>query len=104
MTAGTQPAAVGFLALGDGWRYEGALTLDNGASVMAAADAMALPASGLVDLGGMATADSAALAVIMALRRRAHAEGRALRFENLPAALHSLAIAYGVDDLMRASA
>jgi phospholipid transport system transporter-binding protein len=90
-----------FVALGDAWRYEGALTLDNASTVLSAADAMPLPESGRIDMGGVAHADSAALAVVMALRRRALAEGRSLRVDNLPAALHSLAIVYGVDDLVR---
>ena len=97
---GTPPVG-GFVALGDAWRYEGALTLDNAAGVMAAADALPLPESGRIDLGGLAPADSAALAVVMALRRRALAEGRTLRIENLPPGLHSLATVYGVDDLAR---
>jgi phospholipid transport system transporter-binding protein len=92
-----------FVALGDAWRFEGALTLDNAAEVMTAADAMPLPASGRIDLSGVAHADSSALAVLMALRRRATAENRPLRIENLPAALHSLAVVYGVDDLVRAT-
>jgi phospholipid transport system transporter-binding protein len=87
----------GFMALGDLWRYEGALTLDNAASVMAIADAMPLPTSGRVDFGGLAPADSAALAAVLALRRRAAAEGRPLRTDNLPPAL---AVVYGVDELV----
>ena len=92
----------GFVADGDAWRYEGALTLDNAAGVMLAADAMTLPASGIVDLRALAPADSAALAVVMALRRRAQAEGRTLHVANMPPALQSLAVVYGVDDLVLA--
>jgi len=92
--------AGGFVALDDAWRYEGSLTLDNATAVMAASDALPLPTSGRVDMAGVAPADSAALAIVMALRRRALAEGRALRIENLPAALESLAVVYGVDDLV----
>jgi len=87
--------------LGDAWRYEGALTLDNAALVMSNLESLPLPSSGRIDLSGMAHADYAALAILMALRRRAIAEGRALSIENLPAALHSLAIVYGVDELTR---
>lgn len=94
----------GFSELGEDWRFDGALTLDNAAAVMAATAAMALPPSGRIDLGGLAPADSAALAVLMALRRRAQAEGRALQVENMPGALYSLAVAYGVDELVRGTA
>jgi phospholipid transport system transporter-binding protein len=96
-----EPPAGGFVVLGDAWRYEGALTLDNAALVMAHLESLPLPSSGRVDLGGVVHADSAALAILMALRRRGLAEGRTLSFENLPAALHSLAIVYGVDELTR---
>ena len=99
--SGGTPPTGGFMALGDLWRYEGALTLDNAAGVMAIADGIPLPASGRIDFGGLAPADSAALAAVMALRRRAAAEGRALRIDNLPPALESLAVVYGVDDLIR---
>jgi phospholipid transport system transporter-binding protein len=98
----TSPAGR-FVALGDAWRFDGALTLDNAAEVMAGADAMPLPESGRIDLGGVTHADSAALAVVMSLRRRAAAESRPLRIENLPPALHSLAVVYGVDDIVRAT-
>jgi len=103
-SAPIEPVAGGFVVQGDAWRYEGALTLDNAETVMANVDALPLPASGRVDMGGAAPADSAALAVVMALRRRAIAEGRALSIENLPPALHSLAIVYGVDELTRGTA
>jgi len=95
-------AAVGFVVDGDAWRYRGGLTLDNAADVMAAADALPLPPSGIVDLGALAPADSSALAVVMALHRRAKAEGRPLHVANMPAALQSLAVVYGVDDLVLA--
>jgi phospholipid transport system transporter-binding protein len=95
-------AVGGFVVDGDAWRYRGALTLDNAAQVMAAADALPLPASGLVDLGALAPADSSALAVVMALHRRAQAENRPVRVVNMPAALQSLAVVYGVDDLVLA--
>src|SRR5690349_4741064 len=76
----------------EGWRFEGALTMENAAVMLAAADALPLPESGRLDLGGLTHADSAALAVVMALRRRASVEGRALHIDNLPPALQSLAI------------
>ena len=91
----------GFTADDDGWRYDGALTLENAAAVMEACQALPFPASGRVDLAGLGHADSAALAVIMALRRRAHAEGRTLALTGLPPGIVSLAAVYGVEDLAR---
>ena len=90
-----------FTADDDGWRFDGALTLENAAAVMEACQALPFPASGRVDLAGLRHADSAALAVIMALRRRAHAEGRALMLTGMPPGIASLAAVYGVEDLAR---
>ncbi len=98
------PASGAFSVSGESWRYTGALTLENAAAVMSAADALALPADGRVDFTELGPADSAALAVIMALRRRALHEGRALHVEGLPPGLASLAIVYGVEDLARGTA
>jgi len=104
MDDGTPTPAGTVAATPEGWRFEGSLTMENAAVMIAAADALPLPESGRVDLAGLTHADSAALAVLMALRRRAAAEGRALRVENLPPALTSLALVYGVDDLARGTA
>jgi phospholipid transport system transporter-binding protein len=93
-----------FLATPEGWRFDGTLTMDTAAAVMASANALPLPETGRVDFGGLAQGDSSALAVIMALRRRALSEKRALRIENLPQALLSLAVAYGVDDITHGTA
>jgi phospholipid transport system transporter-binding protein len=82
------------------WKFEGALILDNAAAVLAAADAMPLPSSGVVDLSGLVRADSAALAVAIEVNRRALAEGRKLVFQHVPAGLMSLAVVYGVDELL----
>jgi len=95
------PVAGTFTADGDAWRFEGALTLENAAAVLAASQAVPFPASGRVELGGLARADSAALAVVMALRRRARAEGRTLILDDMPPVLVSLADVYGVEDLAR---
>ena len=93
-----------FHATPGGWRFEGTLTMDTAAAVMASADALPLPESGHVDFGGLVQGDSSALAVIMALRRRALSEKRELRIDNLPRALRSLAVAYGVDDITHGTA
>ena len=54
-------------------------------------------ASGSIDLAGLTVFDSAALAVLAALRRDA---GGPLRFANPPANLRKLAALYGVDALL----
>ena len=98
-TCTVAPPVGGFTADDDGWRFEGALTLENAAVVMDACRALPFPANGRVDFAGLRQADSAALAVIMALRRRASAEGRPLVLTGTPPGIESLAAVYGVEDL-----
>ena len=97
-----QPAAGAFEVSEDGneWLYRGALTFDNAASVREAANAMPLPKSGRIDLSGLAHADSAALAVMFALKRRARAERHKIRFERMPDMLAALARVYGIEELL----
>jgi len=94
----------GFLADADGarWIYIGELTFANASKVYAAAVALPLPRSSDVDLSGMAAVDSSAVAVLVALRRRATDEGKPLAFRNVPAALGALADLYSVEDLLAA--
>ena len=94
------PAIGGFTASERGWLFAGALSLDDAADVLAAANAMPLPANGVIDMRGLMQADSSALAVIIALRRRAAGEGRKLSVVGLPPSLRSLAVVFGVEDLV----
>ena len=102
---GIVPVAAGAFTAADGgarWKFHGALTMDGAAAVLEAADALPLPSTGVVDFSGLLQADSAALAVIIALKRRARAERHPLTFAGLPATLMSLAVAYGIDSLVAA--
>jgi phospholipid transport system transporter-binding protein len=89
-----------FAADGDRWLFTGALTFDDAMPVLEASGALPLPASGIVDLSGMAHADSAALAVLLALRRRAVAENGRLTFASVPPMLDSLARVYGIEEIL----
>jgi len=93
-------ASGAFVAEGAGWRFEGALTFDDAQRVFAASRAMALPANGIVDFSTLTRADSSALAIVMGLKRRGIAEGRPLSIEGLSASLRSLAVVYGVENLV----
>lgn len=94
-------AATGaFTESAHGWVFNGALTFDGAAAVLDASTAMALPDTGVIDFSGVAQADSAALAVIIALQRRARAEGKAMKITGLPPSLHSLGVVYGVEQLL----
>ena len=97
------PAGTGaFIASDDGshWTFDGALTFDNAAAVLDAAGALDLPSSGRIDLTNLRTVDSAALAVLFALKRRAKSHRRKLLFEGIPPMLASLARVYGVEALI----
>ena len=91
-----------FTASEDGshWSFDGALTFDNAAAVLHAAESLDLPRSGRIDLSNVTTVDSAALAVLFSLQRRAKAHRRKLVFEGIPAMLASLARVYGVEALI----
>jgi phospholipid transport system transporter-binding protein len=89
----------GFSSAGDRWRFEGALTFDDATAVLEQAAALPLPSSGVVDMAGLVHADSAALAVLLELKRRAAAEGKPLSFAPFPPLLESLARVYGIEDL-----
>ena len=93
----------GFAVGGDGarWTYAGELTSANAGPVLAAAAALKLPGAGEVDLTDVEGIDSAAVAVLLALKRRAAVEGRPLRFVGIPASLASLAQLYGVEEILR---
>ncbi|MGN6389984.1 MAG: STAS domain-containing protein [Burkholderiaceae bacterium] len=53
-----------------------------------------------IDLGGVTTIDSSAVALLLAWRRAASAAGKPLRLLHLPAGLLSLAALYGVTALL----
>ena len=91
-----------FSAAGDRWQFTGTLTFDDAAAVFAGTQALPLPTSGIVDLTGLVHADSAALAVLLALRRRAVTEGRDLSFAGMPPMMASLARVYEIEDLIAA--
>jgi len=82
------------------WIYMGALTFANAGPVLGATSSMALPTDGQVDLENLDGIDSSAVAVLLALKRRAESEGKPLRFVHVPAALAALAAVYGVESIL----
>ena len=84
------------------WVYAGSLTFANAGSVLAAAKALSLPTGGDVDLDELDGIDSSAVAVLLALARRAAEEARPLRFVRVPAAVAALAEVYGVEWILGA--
>jgi len=94
--------AGGFLADSSGarWTYAGALTFAEAAAALSSASALPLPRDGVVDCGGIGAFDSAAVAVMLSLRRRASDEGKPLAFAGLPARLEALATLYDVEEML----
>jgi len=92
----------GFAADQDGarWAYIGPLTFANAGPVLAATAAVALPTGGEVDFQNAGAIDSSAVAVLLALKRRAEGEGAPLRFLRVPAPLVALAEVYGVESIL----
>ena len=89
-------------AAGARWRYAGPLVFANASSVFSAAVALPLPTAGEIDLSGMVSVDSSAVAVLLALSRRAQEEGKPLVFTKVPGALRALADLYSVEELLAA--
>jgi phospholipid transport system transporter-binding protein len=79
------------------WIFTGSLTFANAGPVLAATRALPLPAGGEVDLDDLDGIDSSAVAVLVALLRRAAEEGKSLRFSHAPPAVAALAEVYGVE-------
>jgi phospholipid transport system transporter-binding protein len=99
--AQTSPAR-GFApdAAGGRWTLAGPLTVAEAGAVLAASEALPLPATGEIDLAGVGAFDSTAVAVLLALKRRAVAEGAPLAFAGTPERLRALASLYGVEELL----
>jgi phospholipid transport system transporter-binding protein len=95
-------AATGFAATdgGAGWTCTGPLTFANAAQVHAAASVLPLPSGGGVDFAQLGAVDSSAVAVLLALKRRAIDERKPLRFAHMPPLLSALAGVYGVERML----
>jgi len=85
---------------GDRWALHGALTIDTAAALFSSSLAARLPASGVVSLDGVHGVDSAAVAILLAWKRRALGEGMSLQFVAVPPNLAALAQLYGVERLL----
>jgi phospholipid transport system transporter-binding protein len=77
-----------------------ALTFDAGHAALEQGYAAIEAGETVFDLGGVKSADSTGVALMLAWQRRAHARGQRLKFTNVPAGVHSLARLYDVDALL----
>jgi phospholipid transport system transporter-binding protein len=77
-----------------------AITFQNARAVLEQGMAALAKGEREIDLASIGAADSSAVAVLLAWRRAAQAQGVTLQYRNLPASLRSLADVYGVDGLL----
>jgi len=78
----------------------GSLTVDEAAATLRAAQAAIDAGCREVDIGGLQTVDSSAVATLLAIRRHALAKGVDLRVSPPPAALAGLIGLYEVGELL----
>jgi phospholipid transport system transporter-binding protein len=76
------------------------LTATNATAVLAQGLAAIEAGQTEIDLAGLQTVDSAAVAVLLAWQRAAQARNASLKYRNLPANLCSLATLYGVEGFL----
>jgi phospholipid transport system transporter-binding protein len=100
MDCARTPIEGGFVSAEGRWTFAGALTFADAATVFEAARVLPLPAAGVIDLSGITHADSSALAVMLALKRRAADEGTHVAFAAIPQGLHALAHVYGIEEML----
>jgi phospholipid transport system transporter-binding protein len=77
-----------------------ALTFETARAALAQGEAAIAAGETVFDLGGVKSADSSGVALMLAWERRAKTAGRKLTYINVPAELESLARMYGVESLL----
>ncbi|MEP7206091.1 MAG: STAS domain-containing protein [Casimicrobiaceae bacterium] len=87
-------------ATGARWVSTTAITFGNAAQVLEESRTLPLPKEGIVDCSALHPVDSAAVATLLSLKRRARVEGCPLTFINITPSLHTLADLYGVEELL----
>lgn len=80
------------------------ITNQNAASLVEKGLAAIGAGDNVVDLSGVETVDSAAVALLLAWQRAASQQGKRLTFQNVPTGISSLAELYGVDTLLEVGA
>lgn len=86
------------------FRPASALTVGTAGAVYQAGLAAIRAGQAQIDLGELTAVDSSAVATLIGWRRTAQQQGKTLSFINMPASLHSLAVLYGVAELLGAAA
>jgi phospholipid transport system transporter-binding protein len=84
------------------FKPDASLTADNASATLAAGLQAIAGGQSAIDLSGVATVDSSAVATLLAWQRAAQQKGLALQFGVLPANLQSLVDLYGAASLLGA--
>jgi phospholipid transport system transporter-binding protein len=92
--------APGLKAADNRWVISGPLTMDTVADLLAASRSLAMPQPGTIALDRVDRVDSAAVALLLAWKRRGADEGAPLQFSAVPQSLLSLAQLYGVKEML----
>ena len=79
-------------------RLDGVLTMDSAADTLPLLQQAVADGADTLDLAGVSQCDSAALALLLALRR--HAGSNTLQLENVPQTLYGLAHLYELSTLL----
>ncbi len=82
------------------WQIHGAVTMDTASALLLEAEVIWQAEGVRVDLAGVSDADSAAVAVLLAWRRRAKQLGKKIDFLNATESVRSLATLYDVSPLL----
>jgi phospholipid transport system transporter-binding protein len=96
------PGAAGTVIEGEAghFRVRGPVTMDNVEAVLQQGSARFGTGAVTVDLAGVTEVDSSAVSLLLQWVREAQAAGRSLHYVNLNASIRSLAVLYGVIDLL----
>ena len=82
---------------------DGAVTVETVPALLAEGAAQLRDGVDVFDFGAVTQADSAAVALVLAWLREAHAAGRTIRFANFPPPMKNLARLYAVDAFLPVS-
>lgn len=82
------------------WALSGPLVMDSVAPLLGSSASRPLPENGVIDMTNVQRVDSAAVALMLAWKRRAANEAKPISFAGVPASITSLAVLYGVAELL----
>ena len=82
------------------WRLSGDVVVGTTKAILNASQGFSITSDTKVDFAQVTDIDTTALSLILEWKRRAQTESKTLTFVNLPANLNSLAMLYGVSELI----